>query len=148
MAVITAFCLFVNGAMAQSEAGSPVPDNTETESGSMQKIDKMGSAEFLKGNIIVYRLWQSKRPLFSFEIPPGSRVLLDIVDGCTAILGQETTNLNGITLFTKTWEHDVAPSKTCPKSIDKSILLQDAQCIIGRKNIIQLPQGSTPSDSI
>lgn len=64
MAVITAFCLFVNGAMAQSEAGSPVPDNTETESDSMQKTDKIGSTEFLKGHIVMYRLWQSQRPLF------------------------------------------------------------------------------------
>lgn len=148
MAAIIAFCLFVNAAMAQSEAESPVPDNTETESGSMQKTDKIGSTEFLKGHIVVYRLWQSQRPFFSFEIPPDSLVLLDIVDGRTAILRQETVSKNGITLFDKLWEHDVISSKACLKTIDKSIPLQDSQCITGRKNIIQLPRDSSPFDFI
>ena len=145
---ICLFSLFINAATAQPESGSLVSPSTETESSKPRekRDDKVGPPDYLKGFITVYVLWQTKRPLFKFIDPPFSQILLDVVDGRSVIIRQKTLIINNLTSFTKTWENEVTSSKACLKAGDITNPQQDDQCIIGRKNIIQLPQGSSPFD--
>jgi len=148
ISAIGAFSFFLHGAMAQAEDENPDPDKTKTEHSDAHGNIKTRAADPLKGFIVTYIAWQSPRPLLSFWIPPVSQVLLDIVDGRNIVLRQETITKNNITLHTKTWEHEVTSAKACPKPIEKTTPLQDAQCIIGRKNIIRLPQDTNPFNLI
>jgi len=139
--------LFTTTATAQPESGSLVSPSEETESSKSieKRDDTIGSPDFLKGFITVYVLWRSKRPP-SFTYPPVSKVLLDVVDGRSVVIRQETIVRNNLTSFTKTWENEVFSSKACLKASYLTSPSQNDQCIIGRRNIIKLPQGSSPFD--
>lgn len=148
--LICLFYLFINAATAQTDPGPLDTPRAQTESSkpSEEKRDgKIGSLNFLKGYITVYLLWQNKKPTIVFwGTPPFSYVFLDVVDGRTVIIRQKTNITNNLTGFIKTWENEVTSSKACLKPINTVNQQQDEQCIIGRKNIIQLPQGSSPFD--
>ncbi len=139
--------LFTTTATAQPESGSLVSPSKETESSQSieTRDDNIGSPDFLKGFITVYVLWRSKRPP-SFTYPPLSKVFLDVVDGRSVVIRQETIVRNNLTSFTKTWENEVFSSKACLKASYLTSPSQNDQCIIGRRNIIKLPQGSSPFD--
>ena len=148
--LICLFSLSINAATAQVDSGILDSPRAETESSKPseeKRDDKTGSLNFLKGYITVYLLWQNKKPHIVFwGTPPFSYVFLDVVDGRSVIIRQKTNVTNNLTSFIKTWENEVTASKACLKSRDIVNPLQGDQCIIGRKNIIQLPQGSSPFD--
>lgn len=146
--IICLFPLFTTAATALPESGSQVSPSKDTKSSkSTEKSnEKIGSADFLKGFITVYELWRSKKPSFSFSHPPLSKILLDVVDGRSVVIRQETIVTNNLTSLMKTWENKVISSKACLKASDVTRPSQNDQCIIGRTNIIKLPQGSSPFD--
>ena len=146
--IICLLPLFTTAATALPESGSFVSPSNDTESSKSteKRDDKIGSTDFLKGFITVYELWRSKRPFFSFSSPPLSKVLLDVVDGRSVVIRQETIVTNNLTSLRKTWENEVFSSKACLNASDITSPSQNDQCIIGRRNIIKLPQGSSPFD--
>jgi hypothetical protein len=147
--LICLLSLFINAATAQADSGILDTPSVETESSKPseeKRDDKIGSLDFLKGYITVYLLWKNTKHIVFFGTPPFSYVFLDVVDGRSVIIRQQTNVTNNLTSFIKTWENEVTASKACLKSRDITNPLQHDQCIIGRKNIIQLPQGSSPFD--
>lgn len=137
--------LLLNGAMAQPTDENQAPSDSPAEQGPVQ--DKVGKGAPLKGYIVSFKIWGSCRFL-SITCEPASEVFLDIVDGQSIISRQKTTTYNNITGFRKIWDHDVVSSKACPVLKERDAAVQADQCIVGRKNIIQLPPDSNPFEFV
>lgn len=149
VAAIGSAILLWNGAMAQPTDENQAPTGVPADQGPVQdKGNGMaGKGGPLKGYIVSFRIWQTCRPL-SLVCMPASEVFLDIVDGRSIISRQRTSSYNIITNFRKTWDNDVISSKACPIPKDVTAAVQADQCIVGSKNIIQLPPGSNPFEFV
>jgi hypothetical protein len=146
-AMFSACTFFLNGANAQPEDQNLAPVNIKAEDSRTQGGSKMTETILLNGHIVIYRIVIDQKPWSLFkQNPPVSQVFLDIVDGRSVIIRQSTLVFNAWTKFYKTWEHEVTSSRACAKPTVKTTPLQDTECIAGRKNIIKLPQGSSPFD--
>ena len=127
------------GTMAGAEGIILAPGSIDRNNGDTRKEGVKAEPDPLKGYIASYVVWQ-------FRGLATSQVILDLVDGRSVILKQRTITTDMFTGFLKIWEHEIISSKACPKQIEETSPVTDAQCIIGRKNIIRLPQGSRPFD--
>lgn len=96
----------------------------------------------LKGNILVYKVKLPGPSAWAAPSQPSKWVVLDVVDGKSVILRQSTLVVDGFTGFSKWWDHPVTESRACKR--DTVRWSDPVDCVEGRRNLIQLPEGASP----